>query len=165
MHTSLGPLKVELYCDAAPKASENFLRLAAMGKYDKTAFHRNIKGFMVQGGDPTHTGKGGESAWEGGKAFEDEVRENLKFGSRGVLAMANSGKDTNKSQFFVTYAKQPHLNGKYTIFGRLIGGQETLDVLERAPVEPAPSFRPTHPIVIERVTIHANPFADPSLLV
>ncbi|KAF8720653.1 hypothetical protein AX14_010821 [Amanita brunnescens Koide BX004] len=88
---------------------------------------------MIQTGDPTGTGKGGESIWGG--TFEDEIRSTLKFNARGVVAMANSGPDTNKSQFFLTYAKQTHLDGKYTIFGKVIdGGDSTLDAMERVPV-------------------------------
>ena len=126
---------------------QNFLALCASGYYDNTLWHRNIKGFMIQTGDPTGSGKGGQSLW--GKPFSDEVRSTLKvcasfrivselptpklqcracvfqFNNRGILAMANSGPDTNKSQFFVTYAKQPHLDGKYTIFGKVCFYRDT----------------------------------------
>lgn len=95
---------------------QNFLALAASGKYRGCLFHRNIKGFMVQTGDPTNTGKGGQSIW-GGK-FDDEIRDDLKHTFRGVVSMANSGPNSNASQFFITYAKQPHLDGKYTVFGK-----------------------------------------------
>ncbi|OJT15552.1 Peptidyl-prolyl cis-trans isomerase-like 3 [Trametes pubescens] len=108
---------VEIFCEAVPKAAENFLALCASGYYDNCLWHRNIKGFMIQTGDPSGSGKGGQSIW--GKPFPDEVRTTLKFNNRGILAMANSGPDTNKSQFFITYAKQPHLDGKYTIFGKV----------------------------------------------
>ncbi|KAK8944999.1 Peptidyl-prolyl cis-trans isomerase-like 2 [Platanthera zijinensis] len=107
----------------------NFLALCASCYYDGTIFHRNIKGFMIQGGDPTGTGKGGTSIW--GKKFSDEIRESLKHNARGMLSMANSGPNTNGSQFFITYAKQPHLNGLYTIFGKVIHGFEVLDIMEK----------------------------------
>ncbi|CAL1716306.1 unnamed protein product [Somion occarium] len=102
---------------------------------------------MIQTGDPSETGKGGQSIW--GKPFADEIRSTLKFNNRGIVAMANSGPDTNKSQFFITYAKQPHLDGKYTIFGKVIDGADsTLDTMERTPVDsknkPLNEIRLTH---------------------
>ncbi|PSR78993.1 hypothetical protein PHLCEN_2v7180 [Hermanssonia centrifuga] len=118
LHTTLGELKVEIFCEAVPKTAENFLALCASGYYDNCVWHRNIKGFMIQTGDPSGSGKGGQSIW--GKPYEDEIRSTLKFNNRGILAMANSGPDTNKSQFFITYAKQPHLDGKYSVFGKAI---------------------------------------------
>jgi len=115
---------------------------------------------MIQTGDPSGTGKGGDSIW--GTTFEDEIRSTLKFNARGIVAMANSGPDTNKSQFFITYAKQPHLDGKYTIFGRVIDGADsTLDAMERVPV--TPKNRPTQEIRLKKVLIHANPIADVTL--
>merc|ERR1711974_176671 len=129
LHTSLGDLKVELYCKAAPKAAENFLALCASEYYNGTIFHRNIKAFIVQGGDPTGTGEGGKSIY--GKDFENEVVEYLKHDTRGVLSMANSGDSSNASQFFFTYGKIPHLDGQYTIFGRLIHGFEVLALMEK----------------------------------
>jgi len=97
-----------------------------------------------------------------GNNLEDEVRSTLKFNARGIVAMANSGPDTNKSQFFITYSKQPHLDGKYTIFGRVIDGADsTLDAMERVPV--TPKNRPTQTIQLKKVTIHANPIADATL--
>ena len=94
LHTDLGDLKCELYCQQCPKTCENFLALAASGRYDGTKFHRNIPGFMVQGGDTSGTGKGGDSIW--GEPFEDEIHDNLRHSTRGVLSMANSGPNTNK---------------------------------------------------------------------
>ena len=128
MHTSHGDLKVELYCDVVPQAAKNFLALSAKGYYDMSVFHRNIKGFIIQGGDPTGTGKGGESIY--GKCFEDEIDSSLSHDTRGIISMANSGPDTNGSQFFITFTKQIHLNGIYTIVGRVIDGFETLDLME-----------------------------------
>ncbi|KAH0641580.1 hypothetical protein KY289_032554 [Solanum tuberosum] len=133
----------------------NFLALCSSDYYDGTIFHRNIKGFMIQGGDPTGTGKGGTSIW--GKKFNDEIRESLKHNARGMLAMANSGPNTNGSQFFITYAKQPHLNGLYTIFGKVIHGLEVLDLMEKTPT--GPGDKPLAEIRLNRVTIHANPLA------
>lgn len=156
LHTNIGDLKLEIHCDYVPKAAENFLALCASGYYVGTEFHRNIRGFMVQGGDPSNTGKGGTSIW--GKPFADEFVSQLKHNARGVVSMANKGLDTNGSQFFICYGKQPHLNNKYTIFGRVISGWETLAAMEKAPVNE--KNKPLAPIVIERVTIHANPCAD-----
>ena len=112
LHTSLGDVKLELACGECPRTCENFLALAASGYYDGTIFHRNIKGCMVQGGDPTGTGKGGRSIYktQNGK-FPDELVETLKHNKRGTLSMANSGPDTNGSQFFITYKAHAHLNG------------------------------------------------------
>jgi len=115
---------------------------------------------MIQTGDRAGTGKGGQSIW--GKPFQDEIRSTLKFNSRGIVAMANSGPDTNKSQFFVTYAKQPHLDSKNTIFGKVIDGLDsTLDAMERVPVNN--KNRPLSEIKLTHVTIHSNPVADAQL--
>ncbi|CAJ1457566.1 unnamed protein product [Effrenium voratum] len=154
--TNLGPLKVELFCAQTPKTCKNFLALAASGYYDNTNFHRNIKGFMIQGGDPTGTGKGGQSIYGG--YFEDEFVSTLKHERRGILSMVNTGPNTNGSQFFITYARQPHLNGVYTTFGRLIDGLDTLDKMEKEPINA--KNRPMRPIKVESIIIHANPIAD-----
>lgn len=113
LHTTLGDLKLEIYCDEVPRTATNFLALCASGYYDKTVFHRNIKGFMIQGGDPTGTGKGGKSIYNtpNGK-FQDEIVESLKHSRRGIVSMANSGPNSNGSQFFITYKAHTHLNGK-----------------------------------------------------
>ncbi|XP_022085247.1 peptidyl-prolyl cis-trans isomerase-like 3 isoform X2 [Acanthaster planci] len=160
LHTDVGDIKLELFCEQVPKACENFLALCASGYYDNTVIHRNIKGFMVQMGDPLGTGKGGTSIW--GWKFEDEFVDNLKHNVRGVVSMANSGPDTNGSQFFITYAKQPHLDMKYTIFGKVIDGLESLDDLEKLHVNEK-SFRPLAEKRINSVTIHANPIADTAI--
>jgi len=157
LHTSLGDIKVELYCDTAPRCSFNFLALCASGYYDGTVFHRNMKGFMAQGGDPTGTGKGGASVWGG--CFDDEFHADNVHDRRGTLSMANRGADTNTSQFFFAYDAQPHLNSRYAVFGRTLDGVEVLDALERVPVS-GKKHRPTTDVAIERVTVHANPFAD-----
>ncbi|KAL4443352.1 hypothetical protein ABPG75_011089 [Micractinium tetrahymenae] len=158
LHTNLGDMKLELFCEDAPRTAENFLALAASGYYDGTIFHRNIKAFMVQGGDPTGTGKGGKSIYNtpNGK-FPDEITDHLKHSKRGMLSMASSGPNTNGSQFFLTYRAHPHLNGKYTIFGQVIDGMEVLDRMEKVPT--GPNDRPLQEIKIKGVTIHANPLA------
>ena len=156
LHTNHGDLKLEIFCDSVPRSSFNFLALAAAGYYDGTLFHRNIKGFMLQGGDPSGTGKGGESIW-GGK-FADEIHPDNKHTARGVVSMANSGPNTNASQFFITYAKHPHLDNNYSVFGKVIDGWETLNTVERLPCNE--KHRPLEPLNIDRVTIHANPLAE-----
>ncbi|XP_053204506.1 peptidyl-prolyl cis-trans isomerase-like 3 [Panonychus citri] len=157
IHTDLGDLKIELFCDLCPKTCENFLALCASDYYNNCLFHRNIKGFMVQTGDPTNSGKGGTSIW-GGK-FEDELVDSLTHNVRGIVSMANSGPNSNASQFFITYDKQSHLDMKYTIFGKVIDGFDTLDALEKIPVNNTKKYRPTIEIKIKSVTIHANPLA------
>eukprot|EP01050_Picozoa_sp_SAG11_P001501 SAG11_NODE_64_length_18817_cov_64.238327_20_plen_231_part_00 len=113
LHTNMGDLKLEVYADVVRTTAENFLALCASGYYNGTKFHRNIKGFMVQGGDPTGTGKGGTSIW--GRKFGDEFSPVLKHDSRGILSMANSGPNTNGSQFFITYKPAAHLNNKVSL--------------------------------------------------
>src|SRR5690348_6659987 len=117
IHTTHGDIKIELFCEQVPKTCKNFLALSAMGYYDNTLFHRNIKGFIIQGGDPTGTGRGGNSIY--GRYFEDEIIDTLKHDRRGIVSMANSGPNTNGSQFFFTYSKQASLDGQYTIFGKV----------------------------------------------
>lgn len=120
----MGSFTVELYQKHAPKTCKNFVELARKGYYDGTIFHRIIKDFMIQGGDPTGTGRGGQSIY-GGK-FEDEITRELKHTGAGVLSMANAGPNTNGSQFFVTLAPTPWLDGKHTVFGRVCGGMEVI---------------------------------------
>ncbi|ETV74618.1 peptidyl-prolyl cis-trans isomerase-like 3 [Aphanomyces astaci] len=156
LHTNLGDIKMEVFCDTAPRAAENFLALCATNSYDNTTFHRNMKGFMIQGGDSTGTGKGGESIWGG--AIDDEFHPQNRHNVRGIVSMANSGPNTNKQQFFITYAKQPRLNNVYTVFGKVIDGFDVLDAMEKAQVDA--KFRPLKDIVLRNVTIHANPIAD-----
>ncbi|GBF89987.1 peptidyl-prolyl cis-trans isomerase-like [Raphidocelis subcapitata] len=144
--TTMGSFTVELYYKHAPRAVENFTRLADRGYYDGTVFHRIIRDFMIQGGDPTGTGRGGESVW-GGK-FEDEITRDLKHTGAGVLSMANAGPDTNGSQFFLTLAPTPWLDGKHTVFGRVCGG---MDVVKRlGNVQTDATDRPTTDVKILR---------------
>lgn len=118
-----------------------------------------MAGFMIQGGDPTGTGKGGKSIYNSpnGK-FPDEIVDTLKHSRRGIVSMANSGPNTNGSQFFITYKAQPHLNGSYTIFGHVIDGFDTLDKMERVPT--GANDRPLQEIQLQSITIHANPLAE-----
>jgi len=132
LETNQGNIEIKLKVDLAPKACENFIKLAEKGYYNGLIFHRVIKGFMIQGGDPTGTGSGGESIW--GKAFEDELTPAAKFDAPGILAMANSGPNTNGSQFFITCAKTPWLNMRHTIFGEVVSGLEVVQKIENTPV-------------------------------
>lgn len=122
--TSKGTIDLELYPEYAPKTVNNFVFLAREGFYDGVTFHRVIADFMVQGGDPTGTGRGGP-----GYRFEDEFKGNpLKHGAK-VISMANAGPNTNGSQFFITHAPQPHLNGKHTVFGKVTEGADVVDAI------------------------------------
>lgn len=124
LETSMGSITLELYTTHAPKTCRNFLTLASRNYYTNTIFHRIIPNFMIQGGDPTGTGRGGASIY--GDKFEDEIRPDLKHTGAGVLSMANSGPDTNGSQFFITLAPTPWLDGKHTIFGRVKSGMRVV---------------------------------------
>jgi peptidyl-prolyl cis-trans isomerase-like 1 len=115
---------VELYNDHAPKTCKNFITLAERGYYNGIIFHRVIPNFMIQTGDPTGTGRGGSSIY--GDKFEDEIHASLKHTGAGILSMANSGPNTNGSQFFLTLAPTPWLDGKHTIFGRVMGGMKVV---------------------------------------
>lgn len=128
LKTNLGDIKIGLMDEIAPKASLNFSSLIEKGYYNGVIFHRIIKGFMIQGGDPTGTGRGGESIW--GEYFEDEVTEEVNFNKKGLVAMANSGPNTNGSQFFITTAPAPWLNMNHTIFGEVIEGYDLVQKLE-----------------------------------
>ena len=126
--TTQGTIEMELMPEVAPKACENITELAKSDYYNGISFHRIIKDFMIQGGDPTGTGSGGESKW--GSPFEDEYSENVTFDKKGLLAMANAGPHTNGSQFFITTAKAPWLHGKHTIFGKVTKGYDVIEKLE-----------------------------------
>ncbi|XP_055340132.1 RING-type E3 ubiquitin-protein ligase PPIL2-like isoform X2 [Paramacrobiotus metropolitanus] len=156
--TNFGALNLEIHADMATKTSDNFLRHCRAGYYTETIFHRLIKNFMIQGGDPTGTGKGGASAFEGGKEFEDELKTGLKHDVRGIVSMANSGPNTNKSQFFIIFRPQKHLDGKHSVFGRVVGGLDVLAKLEQIPVDD--TDKPTHPIKIINIEVFQDPFAD-----
>jgi cyclophilin family peptidyl-prolyl cis-trans isomerase len=127
--TEKGDIVVELFADKAPVTVNNFVFLARDGYYDGVTFHRVIKGFMAQGGDPTGSGSGGP-----GYRFGDEFHAALKHDQPGILSMANSGPGTNGSQFFITYRDTPHLDGKHTVFGRVVNGMDVLEAIpERDP--------------------------------
>jgi peptidylprolyl isomerase len=126
LQTTKGDIELVLYKDVAPLAVENFMTHVKDGYYNGVAFHRIIKDFMIQGGDPTETGRGGESIWK--KDFKDEFKYKL-FDKAGILAMANRGPNTNGSQFFITTAPTPWLNGRHTIFGHVT--KESMDTLMR----------------------------------
>jgi len=132
IHTNQGDITVELYPDIAPKAVKNFIELSKRGYYNGVIFHRVIKNFMIQGGDPTGTGRGGKSIY--GKVFENEYKPNVVFDKPGLLAMANRGPNTNGSQFFITVRPTPWLNGGYTIFGKVIDGFDVVKKIENTPV-------------------------------
>ena len=145
MHTSAGAVTVELFDEDAPKTVENFRKLAADGFYDGLIFHRVIPDFMVQGGCPEGTGRGGP-----GYMFEDEINEHKV--ARGALAMANAGPDTNGSQFFIVTADAaPWLDGKHTVFGRVTAGMEAVEEIEAVPTDS--SDRPVEPQLIQRVEL------------
>jgi len=145
MRTSEGEIALELFDADAPKTVDNFVRLAEDGFYDGVIFHRIIPRFMIQGGDPQGTGTGGP-----GYTFEDEINQHKVV--RGALAMANSGPDTNGSQFFiVTVDEAPWLDGKHTVFGRVTDGMDVVDRLEA--VETDARDRPVEPVGIESISI------------
>ena len=126
LHTNCGDIKTKLFPEVAPKACENFKKLASSGYYDGITFHRVIKDFMIQGGDPTGTGMGGP-----GYRFEDECRPDLRHDGPGVLSMANAGPGTNGSQFFITHVATPHLDGRHTVFGKVLKGQDVVNSIVR----------------------------------
>jgi len=147
MHTNHGAIELELYDEDAPKTVENFRKLAADGFYDGVSFHRVIRDFMIQGGDPTGTGSGGP-----GYTFEDEFNEHKI--ERGALAMANAGPNTNGSQFFiVTTDAAPWLDGKHTVFGRVTAGMEAVDSIEGTDTNAAD--KPVADAVIQRIELAA----------
>lgn len=152
IETNKGTIKIELFDDEVPKTAENFRLLAEKGYYDGIIFHRVIKNFMIQGGDPQGMGYGGESAW-GGK-FNDEIAEvkHLYQGAytKGTVAMANSGPNTNGSQFFIMHVDYP-LPPKYTKFGRVIEGQDVVDAIAEVSVDG--NDKPREKVVMEKVYI------------
>ena len=152
IETNHGTIEFELLEQDAPKTTENFITLSQKGYYDGVIFHRVIKGFMVQGGDPTGTGRGGESAWGG--RFDDEIDRSsqvYKTGyARGTVAMANAGPNTNGSQFFIMHADYP-LPPSYTIFGRVTAGQDVVDTIATTPT--GANDRPKSDVKMQKVII------------
>lgn len=148
--TSIGTFIIELYYKHTPMTCHNIAALAASGYYNNTIFHRIIRDFMVQGGDPTGTGRGGESIY-GGK-FQDEITRNLKHTGAGVVSMANAGPNTNGSQFFITLKPTPFLDGKHTIFGRVYSGMGVVQRMGMVPTDQ--DDRPKIPITIHQAVAY-----------
>lgn len=132
LETNQGNIEIKLMPEIAPLACENFEKLIEKGYYNGVIFHRVIKDFMIQGGDPTGTGMGGNSIW--GKKFQDECDPSIKFDKKGILAMANAGPGTNGSQFFITTAKTPWLHMRHTIFGEVTKGYDVIEAIENSAV-------------------------------
>lgn len=158
IHTTHGALTLSLLPQHAPRAVWNFIQLAKKGYYDGVRFHRNIKTFMLQGGDPTGTGRGGQSVW--GHPFVDEWPHSpLSHDARGVVSMANKGRDTNTSQFFITYNACKHLDRKHTVFGSVVEGSETtLRAIEGVDVDGGK--RPKEVVEMEKVEVLVDPFEE-----
>ncbi|KZV98762.1 cyclophilin-like protein [Exidia glandulosa HHB12029] len=156
--TTVGPIEIELWAKETPKASRNFYTLAMEGYYDGVIFHRVVPGFLVQTGDRTGTGAGGESFY--GEPFEDEIHPRLRFPHRGIVAMANAGtKHTNDSQFFITLDRADELHGKHTVFGRVVG-DTIYNVMKIGQLELGEGERPVYPPKIKSIRILENPFSD-----
>ena len=149
IQTNMGTIELQLFAKEAPKTVRNFVGLATQGFYNGIIFHRVIKNFMIQGGDPTGTGSGGQSIYGG--PFADEFSASLQFDKPGLLAMANAGPNTNQSQFFITTVPKPWLNLKHTIFGQVIKGMDVVDAIDSTPTDNMD--RPINEVVMEKVTI------------
>lgn len=161
LHTTTGDLELELFAKQTPVTSRNFLQLCLDGYYDNTVFHRLVKGFILQGGDPTGTGQGGESSYDG-EPFADEFHSRLKYTRRGLLGMANTGKkDDNGSQFFFTLAATPELQERNTMFGRVAGDTiYNLMKMAEAEIRDETDDQPMYPTKITSTEIIINPFDD-----
>lgn len=144
--TTKGTFRIELMEDKAPITTKNFIDLATKGFYDGVIFHRVIDGFMIQGGDPTGTGRGGP-----GYKIPDEFHPDLKHDAAGILSMANAGPNTGGSQFFITLAPTPHLNNRHAVFGKVIEGLDVVKAIGKTPT--GPSDRPLEDVVMKKVTI------------
>ena len=155
--TTFGDLNLELHCDICPRTCENFIGLCKRGYYDGVSFHRVIPGFMAQGGDPSGTGRGGESIYGG--PFRCEIDSRLCHKGRGVLAMANRGRDTNTSQFYLTFRSAPHLDRKHTVFGKVVGGMSTLDAIEGVPTCDK-TDRPLREVKVTSTRVFSDPFEE-----
>ncbi|MFB3057153.1 MAG: peptidylprolyl isomerase [Ignavibacteriaceae bacterium] len=154
--TNMGTIEIELFADQTPKTVENFIGLTEKGYYEGVVFHRVIKDFMLQTGDPTGTGRGGESFW-GGK-FEDEFVSDLKHDTPGILSMANAGPNTNGSQFFITLVATPWLDGKHTVFGKVINGMDVVYAI--GVVKTGAGDKPINTVVMEEVIIEIRAGAN-----
>jgi peptidyl-prolyl cis-trans isomerase-like protein 2 len=158
LQTSLGNLNLELHCDIAMRTTWNFITLCQRGFYDGVPFHRLVPGFMLQGGDPSGTGSGGESAWGEGRPFRDEFDPRIKHDSRGVLSMANSGDHSNGSQFFLTLKSTSHLDYRHSVFGKLVGGAAVLDRIEAVGADK--KERPLQETIILKTIVMTNPIDE-----
>ena len=156
LKTTVSDIDIELWSKEAPKTCRNFIQLCLEGYYDNTIFHRVVKGFIVQGGDPNGDGTGGESIY--GDNFKDEFHSRLRFNRRGLLGMANSGKNDNGSQFFFTLAATAELQNKNTIFGKVTG--DTLFNMLKLEEGLIDDERPVHPHKILKTIVLNNPFPD-----
>jgi len=150
VETSMGTIEIGLNSKEAPKTVKNFMGLAEKGYYNGVIFHRVIDNFMIQGGDPTGTGRGGESIY--GKKFEDEIVPSLRHTGAGIVSMANAGPNTNGSQFFITLAPTPWLDGKHTIFGKVVNGMDVVQAIGKVETNPT-NDRPMKDVVIKKITI------------
>ncbi|PSN39805.1 Peptidyl-prolyl cis-trans isomerase CWC27 [Blattella germanica] len=157
LKTTVGDIDLELWSKETPKACRNFIQLCMEGYYNGTIFHRVVKGFIIQGGDPTGTGTGGESIY--GHPFKDEFHSRLRFNRRGLVAMANAGRDDNSSQFFFTLAAAPELQNKHTIFGK-VGGETIFNMLKLEDALVDKDDKPMYPQKILKAEILFNPFPD-----
>lgn len=160
LETTAGDILLELFAKQTPRSSRNFLQLCFDGYYNGTIFHRLVRGFVIQGGDPSGTGEGGEAIYDGG-LFEDEFHSRLKFNRRGLLGMANSGrKDDNGSQFFLTLGPTPELEGRNTMFGRVVG-DTIYNLMKMGDAELAEGGeRPMYPTKITRTEVLVNPYEN-----
>ena len=149
IETNKGTFDIELFAKQTPRTAQNFATLAAKGYYNGLIFHRVIKDFMIQGGDPTGTGMGGESIY--GKTFEDEIVRTLHHDEPGIVSMANAGPNTNGSQFFITTVETPWLDGRHTIFGRVISGMDV--VLNIGKVKTDKNDKPIEKVVMQKIII------------
>ncbi|KAI9476142.1 MAG: peptidyl-prolyl isomerase cwc27 [Benjaminiella poitrasii] len=157
LHSSMGDIEIELWGKEAPRATRNFIQLCLEGYYDNTIFHRVVPDFLVQGGDPTGTGQGGESIYEDG--FPDEFHSRLRFNRRGLVGVANTGQDDNGSQFFITLDRADELTKKHTLFGR-VAGDTLFNVMKMTELELDENERPLYPPRIKSAEVILNPFDD-----
>jgi len=148
--TNMGTIEIEMFEKQTPRTVGNFVGLAEKGYYNGVIFHRVIDNFMIQGGDPTGTGRGGESIY--GAKFEDEIVPSLKHDVPGILSMANAGPNTNGSQFFITLVATPWLDGKHTVFGKVITGMDVVSAIGKVQTS-KPGDKPLQDVVMESVTI------------
>lgn len=157
LKTSVGDIEIELWCREAPKACRNFIQLCMEGYYNDTIFHRVVKGFIAQGGDPNGDGSGGESIY--GAPFKDEFHTRLRFTRRGLVASANAGRDDNGSQFFFTLGEAPELQNQHTIFGKVVG-DTIYNMIKLGDGLIDHNERPMYPNKILKTTVLLNPFDD-----